>query len=729
MLSLIPPSIACIKLIFRIGASLCLGGLILTAGSNGRAEEVPRLQVQAVKTAPVIDGKLDDDCWKNAQLADHFIQRNPVEGEPATQNTVVRVCFDEKNLYIAFRASDTEIEKLNHSVMQRDASVGADDYVFVVLDPFRRGKEGFYFRINANGALGEGKIDPRRGAPRMEWDALWDGASQIDDDGWSAEMVIPFRSLSFDPNEMNWGINFGRWMPRRQEQMRWTAASRNRGFFKLEDAGMLVGLQEVKKGLGIDVKPYFTNRYRNSKGGAGANEGYSFDPGGDVFYQITPNLTATLTFNTDFAEAEVDARRVNLTRFPLFFPEQRDFFLQGAEYFEFGGQRRSPLAFHSRTIGLSAGGKKVDVRAGGKVTGRIGKVGIGLLGVGLDSRGVLNKDQAYIGRFTYDVLKESQVGLIGSYGDPRTNGSNSLGGIDFLYKNRNWIGDNALEVYLWAMGSESDGQRGDSYGVRFDYTNTPFSFVVEFEQVDEAFRPAMGFVQRDGGVASNRMRYRFFPGQVWMQQLDVGYGASVFTSPDGDIETERFDVPSIDFETLRGDQFYIAPEFRREVLFEDFEIQEGIAIAPGDYLTKRLNFGFDTSSVRPFGFEMGFGIGEFYSGTRSRAMADAVWRASRFFRFNVGGSYNDINLDEGDFETIVASVGLRVTPNTRISWDSVVQYDNVSDEVGVNSRIRYIVKPGSDVYLVVNQGFDVEDGNFQQFSSEMVAKVGWTFRF
>ncbi len=693
------------------------------------AEDAPRLRVYAVETPPKIDGKLDDDCWQKADPAENFTQRNPNEGAAATQKTKVRVCFDAENLYISFRASDKQIQKLNHSVMQRDATVGSDDYVFIVLDPFRRGKSGYYFRINANGALGEGKIDPRRNAPRMEWDALWDGASHIDAKGWSAEMVIPFRSLSFDPNEMNWGVNFGRWMPRRQEQMRWTAASRNRGFFKLEDAGVLVGLKEVEKGLGIDVKPYMTHGWRNNNGDKDAKEGYDFEAGGDIFYQITPNLTATFTFNTDFAEAEVDARRVNLTRFPLFFPEQRDFFLQGAEYFEFGGQRRSPLAFHSRTIGLSAGGEKVDIRGGAKMTGRIGKLGIGLLGVGLGSLEELDKDQAYIGRFTYDVLAESQIGLIGSYGDPRTNGSNNLGGVDFLYKDSNWIGDNSLDVYLWMMGSENNGERGNSYGLRFEYSNTPLSFILDVENVDEKFRPALGFVQRDGGSISNFTRYRFFPKLDWMQQLDVGFGASAFTNPDGDIETERLDMPSVDFETSAGDQFYIAPEFRREVLFEDFEIQDGIPIAPGNYSTNRLHFGFDTSSARPFGFEARFGLGEFYSGKRTRTIIDAVWRASRFFRLSLGGSYNDVDLEEGDFETVVGSVGFRITPNTHLSWDSVIQYDNVSDKVGVNSRIRYIVKPGSDVYLVVNQGFDVEDGNFQQFSSEMVAKVGWTFRF
>ena len=500
--------------------------VMLVAGMGGAvvlAEEAPRLQVSKVEVPPVIDGKLDDACWKRAQVAGNFTQRNPDEGVPATQKTEVRVCFDDKNLYISFRNFDTEITRINRSVMQRDASVGSDDFIFVLLDPFRRGKEGYYFRMNANGALGDGKVDPRRGAPRMEWDALWDGASQIDDKGWSAEMVIPFRSLSFDPKKMNWGINFGRWMPRRQEEMRWTAASRNRGFYKLEGAGVMEGLKEVEKGVGIDLKPYLTNKWTSNKnGGSDDKDGYSLEPGGDVFYQITSNLTATLTFNTDFAEAEVDERQVNLTRFPLFFPEQRDFFLEGAEYFEFGGQRRSPLAFHSRTIGLSDDGKKIDIQAGGKVTGRIGKFGIGLLGVGLDSLGPLDKDRAYMGRFTYDVLAESQVGIIGSYGDPRTNGTNALGGVDFLYKDSNWIGDNALEVYLWAMGSENDGERGNSYGVRFEYSNTPFSFILDVENVDEEYRPAMGFVQRDGGSISNFTRYRFFPELEWMQQLDVG---------------------------------------------------------------------------------------------------------------------------------------------------------------------------------------------------------------
>ena len=700
------------------------------ASMAARGEGPPRLQIYSTKMPPKIDGKLDDECWIKTQLVDNFTQRNPDEGAPATEKTEVRVCFDNKNLYISFRSFDSQIERINRSVMQRDAKTGSDDYVFVVLDPYRRGKEGYYFRINANGALGEGKVDPRSRGPRMEWDALWDGASYIYADGWSAEMVIPFRSLSFDPEQMDWGINFGRWMPRRQEQIRWTAARRNRGFFKLEAAGVLVGLQEVDRGIGIDVKPYLTNRWtENDRAAKGTSGGYSFEPGGDVFYQITPNLTATMTINTDFAEAEVDERRVNLTRFPLFFPEQRDFFLEGAEHFEFGGHRKSPLAFHSRTIGLSAEGEKVDILAGAKITGRIGKVGIGLLGVGLDSRGDLDQDQAYIGRFTYDVMAESQVGVIGSYGDPRSNGTNALGGVDFLYKDSNWIGDNSLEVYLWLMGSEDNGERGDSYGVRFDYSNTPLSFVFELENVDKAFRPGMGFVQRDGGMIRSFTRYRFFPESTWLQEVDVGLGAHLFTTPDGDIETEQLMPPWISFETSAGDEFFVWSELDREVLFEDFEIHEGVNIPSGDYRTERLYFGLDTSSARPLGFKIGAGTGNFFSGNRTEFSADMVWRASRFFRLRLGGIYNDVNLDEGDFETTVGSLGLRITPNTRLSWDSLIQYDTVSNQMGVNSRIRYIVKPGSDIYFVVNQGFDVEDGNFQQFSSEFVAKLGWTFRF
>ncbi|SVD01144.1 uncharacterized protein METZ01_LOCUS353998, partial [marine metagenome] len=316
----------------------------------------------------------------------------PEEGALATEKTEVRICRDEKALYIGVRCFDSQPDKIRAGVMQRDAPVKGDDYFFVLLDPFKRGREGYYFRTNPNGAKGEALINSDMRRPNMDWDTIWEVRSQRDELGWTAEFAIPFRSIPFDPDSDEWRIDFGRWLARSQERSRWVGISRNRQWFSLEEAGRIDGLLGVESGKGIDFKPYVASKWSSED----SSDDYEFDTGFDLFYRMTPSLTATLTYNTDFAETEVDQRKVNLTRFPLFFPEKRDFFLEGSEHFSFGGLSTSPLAFHSRTIGLSTEGKKIDVVGGAKITGRHGPLGIGMLGMRLDDYGDLKADDVFV---------------------------------------------------------------------------------------------------------------------------------------------------------------------------------------------------------------------------------------------------------------------------------------------------------------------------------------------
>ena len=270
--------------------------------------------------------------------------------------------------------------------------------------------------------------------------------------------------------------------------------SRNRGLLQLQDAGKLRGLDgDLEKGFGLDLQPYITAGWDKE------SEDLEFDTGLDLFYQITPNMTTTPTFKTDFAETEVDQRVVNLTRFPLFFPEKRDFFLEGAEFFKFGTSKGSIFRpFHSRTIGLSNSGQKIDIVGGGKLTGRAGNLGIGLLGASLDDYENLEREEVYVGRFTYQILEESQIGLIGTHGDPRTNGDNSLLGIDLNLKNSHVAGDNVVTGSFWGVQTEDQGETGTAFGTQIRGINDPFAFLVEAEEVEDTFRPAMGFLRRTG---------------------------------------------------------------------------------------------------------------------------------------------------------------------------------------------------------------------------------------
>tara|TARA_R110002096_G_scaffold233086_6_gene423095 strand:- start:684 stop:2861 length:2178 start_codon:yes stop_codon:yes gene_type:complete len=707
-------------------------GLFLLFGCldiGGSTESLKAVKI-ASENAPVIDGDLSDSVWDSAALIPNLTQMYPNEQQAPSEQTEIRVCFDSHQFYVAFRCLDKSPDEINASIMQRDQSVGADDYVFILLDPFQTGRDGYYFRLNANGAKGEGRITSFKNGPNMNWDAIWDGAGRRTDEGWAVEFAIPFRSISFDPNSQTWGANFGRWLPRVQERDRWSGAYRSRNFLKLEDEGTITGISEVEQGLGVDLKPYLLGRHQSGNRG----DGFKNEYGADLFWQITPNLTTTLTWNTDFAEAEVDDRVVNLTRFPLFFPEKRDFFLEGQEYFEFGPASSSLTPFHSRTIGLSQAREKVDINGGGKLTGRIGKLGVGVMGAFLNDAPGLEKDRVGVMRLTYDVGKESRVGTFFSYGDPRRDGENVVGGVDFDFK-ASHLGDgqDQLNIKLYELMSRDDaGIEAHAFGVDVRYPNEPFSFNFGLRQIDDAFTPGQGFVRRPGtrrGTFSAQQE--FYPeGISWLREYSIETSGFMIANLENQTESAEF-VPlefAVDFES--GDEFVIFPEWRREQLFEPFDITDDVTIPVGGYDFTRLVAGFETSSHRPVSMELYGKLGEFYDGTRHGVSSELEWRPSPYWGLEAEVDFDMIDLPQGEFEVLVGQVGVRITPNPRLSWNTLVQWDSVSNNVGLNSRLRYIVSPGNDIFLVFNQGYLFStDREFVVEGTEAAAKVGWTFRF
>ena len=682
------------------------------------------------ENAPKIDGDLSDDIWATAALIPNLTQMYPVEQTAPSENTEIRLCFDERNLFVSFLCFDRSPDEVNASIMQRDQSVGADDYVFILLDPYQTGRDGYYFRLNANGAKGEGRITSFLSRPNMNWDAIWDGAGRKTEEGWAVEFAIPFRSVSFDPNSSTWAVNFGRWLPRAQERNRWSGAYRNRNSHKLEDAGSLSGLSDLESGVGVDLKPYVLGRHQSGSRG----DGYDFDYGADLFWQITPNLTATLTWNTDFAEAEVDDRVVNLTRFPLSFPEKRDFFLEGQEYFEFGPASSSLTPFYSRTIGLSQARKKVDILAGGKVTGRIGKLGVGVLGSFLNNTPLLEEDQVGVVRVTHDIGEESRVGTFFSYGDPRTNRDNAVVGVDFDFKNSQ-LGDgrDQINVKLYELMSQNDaGVHAHSFGAWLNAPNEPFSYRASLRQIDELFEPAQGFVKRPGTRrATVGVQYEFYPNEIpWLREYSLETSALIITDLENQTESAEW-VPlefAVDFES--GDEFLIFPEWNREVLDRPFDITNNITLPAGRYDFGRLVVEIETSSHRPVSLELAGRVGEFYDGYRHGLSSELEWRPSAYWGMDAEVEWDLVDLPHGEFDVVVGQVGFRVTPNSKLSWNTLIQWDSMSNNVGLNSRLRYIVKPGSDIYLVFNQGYLYTlERDFVEQGTEATAKVGWTFRF
>jgi hypothetical protein len=689
----------------------------------------PARRLARTEEAPIIDGVLDEPAWLEAPVIDDFRQVEPDEGGAPSERTEVRLLYDRTHLYVSFRCLDHEPEKIIATEMKRDGSLGSDDFVRFVIGPFFDRRNGYLFEMNPLGARGDGLIEDNEDV-RRDWDGIWAGRASIDAGGWSIEVAVPFKTLSFNPNTTRWSFNAARFIRRRNETLRWASPSRDHDFISLADAGVLEGIGDIERGAGLDIEPYAVATLKRDH--ESDRDGFDFDAGVDVFCRFTPSLTLALTLNTDFAETEVDERRVNLTRFPLFFPEKRDFFLQDAGIFDFGGIRRNPLPFHSRRIGLGPSGETRDILAGAKLTGRVGALNLGLLDVQMKHDQELGDKNLLVARTAVNVLEQSTIGAIFTNGDPQTDGDNWLGGLDFNYRTSRFAGDKTVTGHLWGLTGDSTGvEHGQSaWGIKLGYPNDRVNWGWGYSQIDENFNAALGFVPRRG-IREHfaNWRYRWRPESDLIRTIDFGISGTLITDLDDEVESRNLTFELIQIGTEAGDQIGLDFSRLREVLLEPFQISDGVLLPIGDYRFDRFNIGLETSRGRPVSIGLAYTGGTFYSGTRDDYWAELQWRVSPHLFLGIEYEMNDVDLDEGDFisRIIRGRVNVQFTPD--LAWTNFIQYDNNSESVGLNSRVRWIVKPGSEVYFVLNQAVDREDSSFRVRRTELTTKAGWTFRF
>lgn len=691
------------------------------------------LRVPRLETPPVIDGRLDEPLWQEAAVIDDFTQVDPREGAPPTERTVVRLVYGRDAFYIGIRAHDSQPDGVAVKELRRDDRQSGSDWVAVVLDTFFDRRNGFFFQINPGGARRDGLVENQSNI-RYDWDGIWDGRAVRDDKGWTAEIAVPFKTVSFDPDESQWGFNAQRYIRRKNETIRWRAAKQDRSIISLQHAGVLRGLHGREQGLGLDVKPSLT--LSDSSGPAADGGGFGAEPAMDVFYKPHPSLTAALTLNTDFAQTEVDERRVNLTRFPLFFPEKRAFFLQDAGIFDFGGLRRSPLPFFSRRIGTGPAGREQEIRAGLKVTGRTQRLNFGLLNVQMDDDPELGSKNLTVGRLSANVLGESNAGIIVTRGDPTTTGDNRLVGADFNYRNSEDFGDATVTGNTWIEHTHSSGEAvvGEdaedlAFGTKLNYDSDTWAGNLAAEQIGESLNPALGFVRRLGvRQYFSRLRHRWrFDGPL--ERLDLEASAQLVTDLDDDLETLEVTPLQLTFENTPGDWARFSIEHRREDLFEPFEIHEGVVIPTGSFDWERGRFLLMTSRGRDLRATTDISYGDFFTGSRWDVRTGLEWRASEHFFASAEFERNRVELPQGSFTTDIARARINLALSPDLAWNNLIQYDNVTEVLGSSSRLQWIVEPGSEVFLVLRQNYrDTRDG-FERLSTDAAAKAGWTLRF
>lgn len=695
--------------------------------------------VRIVRTSapPVIDGVLDEAVWQSAAVVDDLHEIQPTEYDEPSEATVVYLLYDDDALYVGARLHDTEPDRITSRILRQGERVFGDDWFSVVIDPFNDRRSGYRFLTNPNGLRQEGIYQNVRDE-EWNWQGIWYADASIDAEGWVAEIAIPFKSLAFDPGNDTWGINFGRALARRDERMGWVSRNRNTD---PSTSGVAVGFEGLDQGVGLDVVPsasFIRGKAFATPGAPAAVSatGSDLDPSLDVFYKITSGITASLTANTDFSATEIDDRQVNLSRFDLFFPEKRDFFLQDADIFEFGGIDQNGRPFFSRTIGLAESGEPVDLDIGGKISGRVGRFNFGALAVRQDAFGGVESDNAIVARGSFNVLAESTVGFIATEGDPRSNLDNSVAGVDFAYRNTRLPGGRLLEANAWLQQSDTEGVDGadSAYGFRLASPNsTGLRGGVGLTRIEQHFDPALGFVNR-GGVEQRRvvLRHRWRPAEGILRSIDFGGEAEQFESIEtGIVESEGVNFTVISLEGLQGDELQLRYHTNTEVLTEDFEIAAGVVIPMGEYAYDRQSFEIRTGDQRRLSGGFDVSTGDFYGGSRNEYEVDVTWRPSGRLRTRLSYGYNEVELPEGSFTTRLSQFRTDVAFSATLSWVTLIQYDNISEILGVNSRVHWIPQAGREAFLVLNhnlQDFD-RDNAFESYFADVAVKFTYTLRY
>ena len=737
----------------RLGALCSTLALLCAAVLPALAEDLPRVRAVYVETGPVIDGVLDDAVWEKAGVIDEFVQVVPVPGATPSQRTEVRLLRDAENLYVAIRAYEDSPAQIVAHRLERDDFFFFDDHVSMSIDPFRDLLNGYFFMVNPYG--GRREVSFEGDLFEKEWDGIWYLETQIDEQGWTVEFALPFRSISFDPERDDWGINFGRALARNGEELRWQNPRLDMFMNDMVEAGILEGMRGAEQGIGLDLLPSLSVKRVDQPRidhpeweppvDQDSRHYTRLEPSLDAFYKLTPSLTAALTLNTDFGETEVDVVQVNLSQYALFYPEKRDFFLQDSGIFEFAELNQSSLTlstadpsvranglpFYSRRIGIQADGSEVGILAGAKLTGRVGRFKVGFLDVETDPSNDVGYRNLGVMRIAANVLEESTVGMIATRGNPDGNDSDALVGTDFMYRNSNFLPGRALIGTFWLQRSLNEGGGRDqwAYGGRIEYPNDHIKWKLGMRELQEDFDPKLGFVNRVG-IRQYEAGFRYRTRTDGMiRTFDSEVDALLVTDLSNRIQSLTAEVTPLGLGTaLRGlaSARYIQ---RFERVEGPFEISPGVVIPTGSYHFQQGLLAIGGSPMRKF--RPGFVLkgGRFYGGTLWSAQAGIEWRPT--YQIFVRATYmeNHVDLPQGDFITRLLEMRLDLHPSANLAWTNLIQYDNVSKAADINSRLRWIPVEGREIFLVLNQGFDARDGRLRNRRTEAIVKVGWLLRF
>ncbi len=678
-------------------------------------------EVRAVRVneAFKIDGSLSDSVWQKAEAITDFRMAEPWPNQEPTEKTELKVLYDEANLYIGIFCYDSEPDRIAATTMAHDSGEApqrwgfyhrpqapSDDLIRVLLDPFQDKRTAYLFFVNPIGARGEGLA--YAGMSSLNWDGVWEAKSRVHENGWSTEIRIPFKTVSFKPGLTVWGINVERTIARKQEIIRLSGTNRDSNFFNPMEAAELGGIEGVKQGKGVTFRPYGLASAQKLSPEPRQSE-YNFDGGFDLYKSFTPNLVGVFSYNMDFAETEADERRINLTRFPLFFPEKRMFFLEGSENFSFSSSI-SFIPFFSRTIGLYEG-KQVPVIFGAKLYGKVGNTNLSFLDVQTGRFEQLPSHNLFAARVTQNIFAQSKVGWILTNGSS-TGKKNTLAGADFNYSSSRFLGNKNIMVAAWMVYNWNETKEGRHYGFGFraDFPNDLWNIQTTYAYYGEALDPGMGYMMRKNmQTAFARIGFQPRPEEGFLgkvvRQFLFNVSADYYWDLSWNLETSRLTASPLALRTESGERLEFSVVHNYDVLPFDFEVATGVVLPAGPYDFTSFRTEFNTATHRPAVFDMNYNFGEFYSGNYDDLNFGLTLKYKGYATLSFDTNLVRGRLPQGNFSENVYQLKADIFLSPDFGLMNYIQYDDISRLLGWSSRLRWQVSPGNEIYLVFNKNW------------------------
>lgn len=696
-------------------------------------ESRPIVNAFAGEAAPTLDGEiLNDPAWSTAVPVSGFWQTRPNEGAPATERTEIRVLYTDKVLYIGVVCYDQEPDRIIVSDSRRDASLDETDSIRLIFDTYLDGQNGFVFGTNPAGIEydaqvtkeGEGSFGGRQqagsgGGFNINWDGAWDVSTQISEIGWSAEFAIPFKTLRF-PKEKNqtWGVNFQRNIRRYNEESYWAPLPRQFNLNRVSLAGRLQGL-EVPTPRNLQLMPYVLGEAQRDYTVTDPKTDTRGDFGVDLKYSITPSLTLDATYNTDFAQVEVDELQVNLDRFPLFFPEKRPFFLENAGLFSVGVSEFSGSeveVFFSRRIGIGPNGEAIPILGGARMSGLVGGLNVGVLNMQTEKvADVAHANNFSVARVRKDLANRSAIGAM------FTNRMGTGSGVPDNDYNRAYAVDGRIGIGQYGLISGFAGLTdtpdvdGDQYAfnISANYDSESWLLSATYTEVAENFNPEMGFLRRQGyRKPTGLIFYRYRPKDfIGIQELRPHISYNSYYKFDGYHETQFIHVDN-HWEWKSGFEVHTGINFTKEGVQEEFNIADSVYVPVGTYDHKEAQIVLMTNQGRKLSLSGRTQIGGFFGGDRVFISSTLRWRTSEMFTTEFSIAHNDVSLPGGDFKTNLFRARISYSFTPRIYLQSLVQYNDQADLWSINLRLGWLQAANTGLFIVFNQSSGLEDGRF-----------------